>query len=166
MTQIACQWDGESFIPVKAHARIADAHFVVGAAYVLEPVEERSGVSHRHYFAAIRDAWANLPEVAVREMPTPAHLRKFALIKTGYADRREIVASSKAEALRLAAFVRPMDEFAVVTVSGCVVTVWTARSQSLKAMNKGEFQASKTAVLEYCATLIGVGVLDLQKAAA
>ncbi len=166
MTQIACRWDGESFIPVKAHARIADANFVVGETYVLEPVEERSGISHRHYFAAIRDAWSNLPEAAVLQHPSPENLRKTALIKTGYADRRDIVASSKAEALRLAAFIRPMDAYAIVTVTGCVVTVWTARSQSLRAMPNGEFQRSKTAVLEYCATLIGVTVRELEKAAA
>lgn len=166
MTQIACQWDGESFAPVKAHARLADANFVVGETYVLEPVEERSGRSHRHYFAAIREAWANLPEAAVLEHASPEHLRKTALIKTGFADRRDIVASSKAEALRLAAFVRPMDAYAIVTVTGCVVTVWTARSQSLRAMPNGEFQRSKTAVLDYCAGLIGVGVSDLERAAA
>lgn len=165
-TQIAFHWDGEAMYPVKAHARRADAEFVVGEVYVLESVEERSGVSHRHFFAAVREAWANMQDAAIAELPTPEHARKFALIKTGYADRRELIASSKAEARRIAAFIKPADTFAIVTVDGCCVTVWTARSQSKKAMGNAEFQRSKTAVLEYLAGMIGATPNDLERAAA
>ena len=163
--QIAFRWDGEAMYPIKAHARRADAEFVVGETYTMTPVEERSAQSHRHYFACIQQAWANLPDAALEQFPTSEHLRRFALIKTGFADRREIVASSKAEAMRLAAFVRPMDGFAIVTVEGCAVTVWTARSQSMRAMGKPEFQRSKTATLDYLATMLGVTPSDLSEAA-
>lgn len=163
--QIAFRWDGEAMYPIKAHARRAGAEFVVGETYTMTPVEERSAQSHRHYFACIQQAWANLPDVALEQFPTSEHLRRFALIKTGFADRREIVASSKAEAMRLAAFVRPMDGFAIVTVEGCAVTVWTARSQSMRAMGKPEFQRSKTAALEYLAQNLGVARHELEAAA-
>jgi hypothetical protein len=40
-------------------------------------------------------------------------------------------------------------------VIGCVLTVWRAKSQSLKAMNKEMFERSKTEVLDVIRKLIG-----------
>lgn len=150
------RWDGEAMVPLRGFARRADAQFVIGQTYRMEAIEERSAVSHRHYFAAINEAWANLPEHMAERFPSPEALRKFALIKAGYADSRQIVAASRAEAQRLAAFIRPMDEYSVVTVDQAVVTVFTARSQSVRAMGKAEFQNSKQKVLGGIADMIGV----------
>ena len=77
-----------------------------------------------------------------------------------------LVASSKAEAVRLAAFIRPIDEFSIVTVQGAVVTRFTAKSQNMRAMGKAEFEASKRAVLDKIADMIGVSTNDLTKAEA
>lgn len=148
-------WEGDVFRPLPGYARACDRAFVVGAVYRLAEHEERSQASHNHFFAAVAEAHANLPEHLAERLPTPEHLRKFALIKAGYADSRTLVASSKAEAQRLAAFVRPMDSFAVVVASEATVTVWTAKSQSVRAMGKKEFQESKDAVLDIIAGLIG-----------
>ena len=68
---------------------------------------------------------------------------------------RSIVASSKAEALRVAAFIRPVDEFAVVTVIEAVVTIYTAKSQNMRAMGKKGFRASADAVLDFVSAMIG-----------
>ena len=163
MTALPFQWTGEAMVPARGFQRRADAAFVVGETYRLEPVEDRSAASHRHYFAAINEAWANLPEHMAERFPTPEHLRKWCLVKTGHADSRQIVASSKAEALRLAGFIRPMDEYAVVSVADAVVTVWTARSQSVKAMGKAAFQQSKDDVLRVLSELIGVEPAALRK---
>lgn len=152
---IPFRWEGDSFVPATGFARRCDELFVVGQVYRLAEQEDRSAASHRHYFACINTAWENLPEAAAGQFPSPEHLRKFALIKAGYADSRTLVASSKAEAVRLAAFVRPLDTFAVVAVSEATVTVWTARSQSAKAMGKRDFQESKDRVLDIIAGLIG-----------
>lgn len=149
-----CAWDGESFIPKQP--RLADRHFVVGETYPLIVHEQRSADSHRHYFAAIADAWGNLSEEVSERLPTPEHLRKYALIKAGFHDQRSIACSSKAEALRLATFIKPMDDFAFVVVTEATVTVYTAKSQSLRAMGKAEFQRSKQAVLDVIAKMIGV----------
>lgn len=152
---IPFQWQGDAFTPAPGFARRCDELFVVGQVYRLVEQEDRSAASHRHFFACINTAWENLPEAAAAQFPSPEHLRKFALIKAGYADSRTLVASSKAEAVRLAAFVRPLDTFAVVTVSDAAVTVWTARSQSARAMGKKDFQESKDRVLDIIAGLIG-----------
>lgn len=146
-------WDGEAFYP--RHPRVADRHLVVGQEYCLVEHHERSIKSHRHYFAAISETWKNLSDEQTERWPSPEHLRKYALIKAGYRDERSIVCASKAEAQRVAAFVKPMDNYAVVAVREAVVIVYTAASQSTKAMGRKEFARSKDAVLKTLSDLIG-----------
>ena len=150
--------------PLPRFAKQADADFVIGEVYRLGVIEERSQASHSHYFACLHDAWLNLPEELGRRFPTVEHLRKQALIRTGYHDERSIVCASEDEAQQVAAFVSPMDDYAFVTVFGNVVTVYTAKSQALRAMGKDVFQASKDAVLSYVADLIGVERGQLEQA--
>ena len=149
--EFAC--DGEAMIPRRP--TLADKHYVVGLDYRLVPHEERSMRSHRYFFASVKEAWQNLPEDLAERFATPDHLRRYALIKAGYRDERSIVASSKAEALRVAAFIRPMDEFAGVAVRDAVVTGYEAKSQSTRAMGKAEFRASLDKVLDIVAGMIG-----------
>jgi len=162
------RWSGEAFEPLPGFRKRADAAFVVGQVYHMEPVEERTAKTHRHFFACVNEAWQSLPADFAERFPTPEALRKFALIKAGFADSRQIVAASQAEALRLAAFIRPMDEYAVVSVSGAVVTVWTAQSQSTRAMDKATFKASKDGVLAAIEELLDLepGMLGKQREAA
>lgn len=161
---LMAQWTGEAFEPLPRFRKQCDVDFVVGERYVLATVEERSAASHRAYFATVNEAWANLPEGMGEQFPTADHLRKFALIKCGFADERNIVCSSIAEALRLSAFIKPMDAYAVVQSRGAVVTVWTAKSQSMRAMGKEDFIRSQTAVREFIASMIGVSTDDLASA--
>lgn len=161
---IAFNWDGEAMVPV--HPRLADKEYVVGERYMLAPFEPRSVASHNHEFAWLQAAWENLPEELAEQFPTPTHLRRYALIRAGYSDSHSLVCASKAEALRLAAFIRPMDEFAIVTVNGCVVNRFTAKSQSKRAMGKQVFQDSKTKIMEIVAQMIGVAPEQLREASA
>lgn len=149
-------------IPIRPRA--ADRAYVIGQEYSLEIVEPRSGAQHRYYFAAVAEAWRNLPEALSDEYADAETLRKKALIRTGYRDERSIVCASKAEARRMAAFIAPMDRYAIVDAREAVVRVWTAKSQSVRAMGKKEFGESIEAVLAFCAGLIGVAPADLQKA--
>lgn len=154
---IAVRWDGESFVPISQRfARQADRDFVVGEVYTFVVEEPRSAKSHRHYFAQVTEAWQSLPESMDGRFPTADHLRAFALCMTNYRDERHIVCASRAEALRVAAFIRPMDEFAIVRTDGAMVEVWTAKTQNMRAMNKATFEASKTAVLAYLADMLSV----------
>ncbi len=146
-------WDGEAMIP--RSPRLADKHYVVGEFYRMVPHEDRSMRSHRYYFASVNEAWKNLPEHLAERFPTAEHLRKYALIRAGYRDERSIAAASKAEAQRVAAFIKPMDEYAIVRVSEAVVTVYTAKSQSMRAMGKKAFGESKEAVLDILSAMIG-----------
>src|SRR3990167_2600442 len=106
-------WDGDAMLPLWRFKKLCDKEFVVGQSYPLTVQEERSANSHRHYFASVASAWRNLPEDVAEQYPTSEHLRKWALIKCGYADQRSIPLASKAEALRVAAFIKPMDDYAI-----------------------------------------------------
>lgn len=162
---LVMKWDGESFTPVGRYAKEADANFVVGEVYRLVEVQERSSASHSHYFAALHDAFHNLPEDQSERFNSVEHLRHYALIKCGFANTRQIVCASAAMAQRTADFIRPMASFEIITATEAVVTVYTAKSQSMKAMDKREFQASKQAVLDYVAGLIGVAPATLSREA-
>jgi len=155
------QWKDGIMVPL--NPRLAHRQYVEGETYRLEPREDRSQASHNFYFASIQEVWENLPEHFAERFGTPDHLRRWALIKAGYCDTRSIVCASKAEAQRVAGFIRPLDDFAVVVASECVVTIYTAKSQSIRAQGKKDFQRSKDRVLDIVSAMIGVGADDLKK---
>jgi len=161
---IITRWDGDAFIPInKAWAKRADADYVVDEVYRIAPLQDRSQRSHSHYFACVHESWLNLPEHLSERFPSSEHLRKHALIEAGYRDERCYACNTNAEALRIAAFIRPMDGYAVVIVSGAVVVCYTAKSQSMRAMGKEDFQKSKDAVLGILAKMIAVDKDDLRR---
>lgn len=160
---LAYRWDGKAMVPVPYFAKEAERAFEVGQMYRLGEQHERSTNTHNHYFAALNEAWKNLPELYSKRFPSVEHLRKWALIRTGYSNSRSIACDSAEEAQKVAAFVATFDEFAVVSVRETVVTVFTAMSQSYRDMDKREFAASKEAVLELVASMAQTTPADLRE---
>jgi hypothetical protein len=153
---------------IPARPKAADKVFVIGQRYWLEEVSDRSWISHRHEFAWIAEAWKNLPETVEEMFPSPEHLRKAALIATGWRRETIIDAGNKMAALRVAAYARGEDEFAQVLTRGPTVIVRKARSQRMHGadcMNKKEFGESKDAILGWISELIGVDPERLRGAA-
>lgn len=163
MIPVLFTWDGESMVAQRRFQSVCDKQYAVGEVYSMIPQEARSRASHNHYFASIEAGWLNLPDHEAERFPTAEHLRKYALIKSGFADERSIVCASKAEAERIGAFIKPMDHYAIVVVREATVKVYTAQSQSNKAMGKKVFQGSKDAVLDVIARLVGVKPAELQQ---
>jgi len=164
-------WDGEAMVPATPFlARRADKEYVVGESYTLVEEKQRSTATHNHEFAWLSGAWSSLPPYYADEpwAKTPEHLRKYALIRCHFCNVQMYACKFKAEARRLAAVIGSMDEFALVVTEGRKVTRFTAKSQSRKAMDAREFQASKQAILEFIGDLIGVDAATLaqQQAAA
>ncbi len=159
------RWTGEAMEPITHHTRAANERFIVGMRYTMEEVQHASDRSRGHYFAALREAWQNLPDHLVPEFPSVDHLRKRALIETGHYLERRLVTASAQEARKLLTFLAPTDEFAVYSINGGVVIERKARSQKRKAMGSATFQQSKDDVLAWCAKLIGVKQSDLERAA-
>lgn len=158
-----------TFTVLPRFRHLASQQFTPGEQYPLEVVSYRSRASHNHYFAALADAWDNLPHDLQEKWPSPEHMRHDVLVKCGYFTEKTLVLSSNDQARRVAATMRSFSPFAVITVSGKVVKIYEAESQAVHgahAMNKERFQQSKTDVLNYVADLIGVKASDLKKQAA
>lgn len=164
MTPLVYMGEGQFQAP-KAFAARCDRQFVIGETLRWEVVNERSSASHNHYFACIADAWANIPEHLTSELPSPDHLRGYCLIKAGYCDIHKIVCTDEAEAIRAALLMKSLNTFTICEVIGCVVTVYRAKSQSVKAMGAKEFGESKQAVFAEIGKLIGIDPTELGKAA-
>lgn len=161
--QLRYEGDGE-FKPVSHYwARRCDREYVCGEEYTLAVHEDRSAKSHRHLFAAIADTHTNLTDEQLERWPTPEHLRKWALIKAGHYDAHSMTATSKAEAMRIAAFLRPVDEFSIVDTQGASVTRYTAKSIAGRALDRKSFQEVKDRVLGVLADLIDVDPAELSK---
>jgi hypothetical protein len=157
------RWDAEHSAMIPLRRTFADRTYVDGEVYRLGVIEDRSANSHSHYFAAINEAWSNLPDALSARYPTSEHFRRTGLIETGWCDTHTLVCSSKAEARRVAAFARPIDEFSIVVAKECTVTRYSAKSQSYRAMGKEDFQKSKDDVLAWAASQIGATKDDLTR---
>ena len=138
-----------------------------GEVVFVEIERGRSGVSHRHQFAWVHDAWASLPE-ALQSQPwaeTPETLRKHALIACGYAQTYTLDCGREATARRVKAALCAAEAgkhgYAVGRVAGAVVQVWVPESQSVRAMGGKRFQESKTAIMDWIAAKLAVRPADL-----
>ena len=106
----------------------------------------------------------NLPEGYAERFATEEHLRKWALIHTGFCHARSIVCRTRAEARAVAAIIRSNDAYALVSIEGRTIWHLTAMSQSIEAMDHATFQASKRAVLELLADILAVDLAELMLA--
>ncbi len=156
MRTLTLAWDGEAFWPLSADRVLAKQTWGQGEIVAFSEAKDRSSPSHRHYFACLREAWVNLPEGYAERFATEEHLRKWALIHTGFCHARSIVCRTRAEARSIAAIIRSNDAYALVSIEGRTIWHLTAMSQSLEAMDHETFQASKRAVLELLSDILGI----------
>ena len=181
-----------AMVPHPRYGNVVKRQFHDGEKYALAPVEERSMASHNQYFAALNDGFNNLPERVAFEMgkdgkfkfdeqghriprwPTAEHVRKWLLIESGWYEEKDFDFDSQSQAKRLGAFIRVEDVYARIGTRQVEdaqgrpiwkVIIRRARSQSLTAMGKEDFQASKKAVLDLVEAMIGVKPGSLMKEA-
>ena len=102
-------------------------------------------------------------EELARRFPSPEYLRKWCLVKEGYADHTEYPCETDEMASRLITMVRKMDPYAVITRAGNVLTIWGAQSQDHASMGHEIFQQSKDKVLGRIAMMCGISVAELTK---
>lgn len=166
-TPIEAVWTGEVFQPVSPYwQRRADKEFARGEVLRLTHNAERSSKSHARYFARVHEAWASLPPILAEQYPSDDHFRRFCLIKAGYCTTQHMPCGTHEAALKFAAFVRPLDSYALVQVQGSVVYVFRAESQSYKAMGKQRFQESAAAVEGVIEDILQVSKRELSAAGA
>lgn len=95
--------------------------------------------ARRYFFAALRDAHANLPDHLRDRWPNAEVLRKNALIGIGYCDVVTLPCGSRASAPKIAAAFKMKDHYCIAKVNGDVVTVYTARSMARRVLLKKDF---------------------------
>lgn len=168
---VAFVWDGGAMIPLDRYRGLASRQFRPGAEYALIPHRARSEKAHGLYFKSVELAWKNLPDEhrlradGTDRYPTSEHLRKASLIKEGYADEHSILCANEAQAQSVAILARALDGYAIIKVSGSIVTIWTAKSQSHMAMGHEAFTESMNKVLERVADMLGISSQQLTEEA-
>ena len=158
-------WTGDGWIPARGYAAQAARQFKPGETRILEVREERSGAAHRHYFAAVSEAFQNLDERCTERLKTPDHLRKWALIETGFYDEVITDCGSHEVALRMAAFSRAIDDYAEIRVRGNLLSIRRAKSQKVTEMDKEHFKRSSDAVLDLLSDMLHVSRTVLKQIA-
>lgn len=162
--QIKVVWKEGVFVPLIRSQAYCESEFGEGEIITFERNEERSAASHSHQFAWLHEAWENLPEHLARKHATEDHLRKWALIETGYYHEDISNWDSAKDAMTAGLMMRKLDTYCVVVIRGNTVRRYTAMSQSVRVMGKEKFQASKTAIMDLISSLIGVSPEQLRKA--
>jgi len=152
-----------AMVPRKKFRGVADRQFAAGEEYPLVILEARSRASHSHYFAALHEAYRNLPEKIADRWLDEEHFRKWLLIKTNWCNEFEVNCSSNKEAVKLAAKFKSDDAYSMISIHGSTVIVRTAKTQAVAAMGKQEFEASKKDVLDLAAEFIGTPRAELEK---
>ena len=150
----AMSWDGVCLTPTPQALRSCQERFSPGTVYAVEAIDERSHAAHARFFARINELWQNLPEIMQHDYPSSEHLRKRALIETGYATEQVHTCQTKAEAQRFAKLIRTREEFSIVIVSGDVIRIFAPMSQSFAEMGSKKFYQSAEAVEGWILALI------------
>ena len=153
--------DGEiintgAMVPAARYRNVAKSQFAAGGEHVLEETAERSRASHGFFFATLNDLFNSIPEKMAPRWPKLDHFRRWCLIETGWFDEKEFEVISEKHAKALGAFIRTNDSFSRISIHGKKVIVRTAKSQSMKAMGKDDFNKSKNDVLDLACQLVGV----------
>src|SRR3974390_704359 len=152
------RWTKGTWVPLPAFAEDCDREFAEGEERWLDTHFDRSMQSHNHYFAALNTSWSNLPEDYRLRFATPQSLRKWCLIEAGwYTTPEPYTLVTPSAALRLAHHLTrdyPADRIYGDPADPRTLVWKIARSQSMRAMGKKDFQASKDAVLDKAAELI------------
>ena len=160
---IRLRYDGGGvFIPPGVAVRdMLDKKLVVGECYRLDIYNERSEAFHGKYFATISEAWTHLPMPWDQMLPTPEHLRKYALIKAGWCDSIIMPMKSKTDAIASVHAMKLLDAYCIATATGNVLTIWKARSQRKAFQSAKEFYETAVRVFDVIGGIIGVDPLSL-----
>lgn len=162
-----------AMVPLKRYGNVCARQYHEGEEYPLVPLEARSRSSHNHFFAALADGFANIPEdlglvqrrLGLKTIPPGGwkdeeHFRAWALCETGWCDVDEFDFDSPKDAVTFARYCRKKDDdrgaYTMILVRGKHVTIRSPKSQSAASMSKEPFEHSKRDVLDLLETMTGL----------
>lgn len=162
MTEIACVWDGDHFVPLQREAKRCDEVFVVGRRYVVEVMDLQSAAKRAMFHATLNDIYASLPDDLAQRWLNVEAFRKWLTIRAGYAEERQIIYATKTDAERSVLLAQALAPYAIVERRDCVVTVWTAKSTAARAMDGRTFSKLVDDVLAKAAEVTGIDPRDMR----
>lgn len=152
-----------AMVPNFRYRIVAGRQFHVGEEYPLVVMESRSRAAHNRYFAALNEAFHNLPETMAERWPTVEHFRAWLLIETHWCYEKEIDCADEKNARRLAMHSRSESPHARIilatdpkTSKKTKVFIKVPMSQDHSAMDKEAFKQSSDAVLDLAAHFVSV----------
>lgn len=167
---LRARFDGEAFRPLDKFMPEVRRTYATGSLVVIDADYPENMAANRAYHAEIRALWQNLPETLDVHYPRPDHLRKRALIKTGYYTANSVALKTAEEARVVAGIMKPLDEFSVVIVRDNVIRIFRPRSQRLRhndedavKMDADELRQSRKDVLEFCRKIVGVNAAEARR---
>jgi len=132
---------------------------------LLDDPKDHSDAMRRRFFAIVREAWSNLPDVERARFPNSEVLRKTALCRIGWAECKVVTCGSNKAAQEVALLASHLDRYAIVDITGTVVSVFTARSMSKRHCPKKTFLEVSEKALDWISTVLGTDAATLGKAA-
>lgn len=156
-----------AMLPIERFAVLAKREFEIGQMYRFGDVviggDVRSTQHHKRYFAALRDAFSNLPETVAARWPTVEHFRAWLLVETHWCNEKEIDCADEKNARRLALHCRTESPFARIQIATDPVTglktkvvIKVPMSQDYGSMDKETFKKSSDDVLDLAAHFVQV----------
>lgn len=150
-------------VPHARFMRLCERQFELEDDYPLGPAENAPSRGRAAIFATVHDVWDNLPDTQ-KAFPSEEHLRKTALVKAGWADHSQTILDTPGDAKKFGVMVRKVDAYAIITISGNVVDVWTARSIATGRITSEEFKPVKLRALKWLDSLVGLTPEQLEEA--
>jgi len=169
MTEIKARWLGDMLEPMRDSQVWLNENMVVGMVYRLDVIFPRDRNLHAARFAALGEAYRQLPERYAKMFVNFEHFRKWLLVKEGYCTIEDFAAASNTEAHRyLLMHERSHDkpghkDFKFAVIEGNVVRIITPTSMGEKSMKPDEFREATSKMLERAADMIGISVSDLRQ---
>lgn len=125
---------------------------------ILDDPADQSDPMRRRFFAIVRAVWKTLPDALAKQYPSPVHLRKAALCRVGWCESKVTTCGNRTSAIQVAALVSHLDRYAIVDITGSVVTVFTARSLRKRGCPKKTFSEVSRKCLQWLSDLVGSDV--------
>lgn len=163
---VRCVFRDGAFWPLESGGWAARARrfYGEGVEYLMEESPTPSTKTRSHFHATLAEVFKNLPAELAEQYPSIEHLRKRALIETGFCTHTVAVLDNVGQAVRVAGFLKNgTGAFNLVVRRDATVTLYVPLSERDIAKDKARYQDMKDKVLGWAAGLIGVKVDDLKK---
>lgn len=155
-------WTDEGVMkPLPRFKTLCDRQYAVGEEYALGPIDNIPSKSRAGFFVDLHNAWSTMQEGDNR-FPSETHLRKRALIAAGWATHTQTVLDTPKDAQKSKIMLNRVEEYALVTIGGCVVDVWIAKSIANGQITAEQWRVVKPKALAWIAEQANTTVEDLQ----